>query len=262
VRRDLADVRVAGRIFAPHYAKAEPLSALAPAPIQATRDATQPPISEILPGERFEMLELAGDLAWGICAADGSVGYVAAAALGDAFDVGHVVAKPVAPVHAEPDAESPKLWTLPMGARIAGAGEGAWSQVPGGYVAADMLRPIGKPFEDFVAVAESLIGVPATPGGRSGAGVNCTGLIFLALSMAGFLAPRFCDLQAEQLGRSLGDSDTARRGDLIYFDDHAAILTDAETVVHVGAEAVELASLDSVIVGGGYGEVLARKRIG
>ncbi|MET0307079.1 MAG: SH3 domain-containing protein [Sphingomonas sp.] len=82
MRRDLADVRLADRVFAPHYAApmARTLS------IDTALRAASPRDSEILvrlsAGDTFEVLELAGGNAWGVARSTGLVGYIDAAALG------------------------------------------------------------------------------------------------------------------------------------------------------------------------------------
>ncbi len=210
VRRDLADVRLAGRIFAPHYSRAEPLYAVAAAPVRASRDPESAILSEILPGERFELLELSSEHGWGICVADGSVGYVPSDALSD-----------IAPEMPEHPAKG----------------------------------------SDFVAIAEAQIGAPAKPGGRSPAGFNCTGLVFYALTGAGRECPRFCDLQRSQLGSELPADAPLQRGDLIFFDDHVAIMVDGENAVHVTAKAVVREPLADICTGGSYGDIVARRRM-
>lgn len=78
VRRDLADVRLADRVFAPHYAEAVPRTlARAAALLADDREA----VAALDAGERFEVLELAGGSAWGIASARGLVGYVDEGAL-------------------------------------------------------------------------------------------------------------------------------------------------------------------------------------
>ena len=81
VRGDLADVRLAEQVFAPHYAAPLLCVAVRAATVQATRDATSEVIAAIASGDRFEVLELAGDNAWGLAPAQGLVGYVDRTAL-------------------------------------------------------------------------------------------------------------------------------------------------------------------------------------
>ena len=86
MRRDLADVRLADRVFAPHYAAPIARKLSADTPLRLARAADSEVIAHLKAGEIFEMLELAGNLAWGVAAASGLVGYVAAAALGDSVE--------------------------------------------------------------------------------------------------------------------------------------------------------------------------------
>src|SRR5687768_295861 len=65
-RRDLADIALAGRIIAPHYARPVLRACGAQATcIRTLADADTPAISELLPGEPFAVLEYAGGWAWG-----------------------------------------------------------------------------------------------------------------------------------------------------------------------------------------------------
>jgi len=99
VRGDLADIALAGRIFVPHYVV--PMERAVTAASVALRAAPREDAgqtSELLRGERFMLLDLAGAWAWGYAAHDGYVGYVPAAAL----DAPEAVPSPPAPAAAEP----------------------------------------------------------------------------------------------------------------------------------------------------------------
>lgn len=80
VRGDLADVALAGQLFAPHYA--EPVAMRARA--EHTAVSAQPggeAIFSLAAGETFMVLDLGGGAAWGWRESDHQVGYVDAAAL-------------------------------------------------------------------------------------------------------------------------------------------------------------------------------------
>lgn len=81
VRPDLADVRLAEYVFAPHYAAPLTRRVARPAALRLARDPTSETMATLAPGDTFEVLELAGDLAWGIAPAARLVGYLPAAAL-------------------------------------------------------------------------------------------------------------------------------------------------------------------------------------
>lgn len=78
MRRDLADVRLADRVFAPHYAAPVDYTVTTAASLREGRDADAPTLADLAPGERFEVLELSAGSAWGRAPALGLVGYVAA----------------------------------------------------------------------------------------------------------------------------------------------------------------------------------------
>lgn len=76
VRRDLADIRLADLVFAPHYASPLPMVVNQPATLRAIADAAAPSIAELPAGSAFEALDFAGGSAWGIAVGLGLVGYV------------------------------------------------------------------------------------------------------------------------------------------------------------------------------------------
>lgn len=80
MRGDLADVRLAEQVFAPHYAAPMPAVAVRDVTVFAERGLVEP-IADLAQGDSFEVLELAGNHAWGRATAQGLVGYVERSAL-------------------------------------------------------------------------------------------------------------------------------------------------------------------------------------
>jgi cell wall-associated NlpC family hydrolase len=124
VRGDLADIALAGKLFAPHYVV--PLEKAVALPFVALRKTGSPDAeqtSELLEGERFRVLDLSGEAerawAWGYGAHDGYLGYLPVAALGDPHDVLLPPADGVDPVAAaEALAGMPYVWGGRGGAGI------------------------------------------------------------------------------------------------------------------------------------------------
>jgi hypothetical protein len=83
VRRDLADVRLADRVFAPHYAAPMPRTLSVPADLRLSAAADSEVLAKLAAGDVFEVLELAGSHAWGVAPAAGLVGYIPASSLAD-----------------------------------------------------------------------------------------------------------------------------------------------------------------------------------
>lgn len=78
-RSDIADVALAGQLFAPHYARPLIRRAGPGARVlfaKPTEDSEQ--VAELAPGDEFAMLDVAGGWAWGYRRKDHLVGYVPA----------------------------------------------------------------------------------------------------------------------------------------------------------------------------------------
>ncbi len=81
VRSDLADVRLADLVFAPHYAAPMPRRIAVAAELRTERDAGSPVLATLAAGDVFEVLDLIGEAAWGVAPAVALVGYIPAAHL-------------------------------------------------------------------------------------------------------------------------------------------------------------------------------------
>lgn len=80
-RKDLADIALAGRVIASHYAMPLPKVIASAAPLRAEPTEDSPAILELQPGEPFEMLDNSLGWAWGYGGTTRQVGYVRSDAL-------------------------------------------------------------------------------------------------------------------------------------------------------------------------------------
>jgi hypothetical protein len=82
-RKDLADVALAGRVIASHYAEPLDCRIAAPTPLRSAPSDEAPKIRNLAAGERFAMLDDSLGWAWGYAGEDRRVGYVRSETLGD-----------------------------------------------------------------------------------------------------------------------------------------------------------------------------------
>jgi cell wall-associated NlpC family hydrolase len=242
-RPDLADLDLQGLVAADRYAAPKPRQVAVPT--AALRKAAHPMAEQwdqLLFGEVFRVLEIKDGFAWGQAARDGYVGYVAEddlAALG--APATHQVAVPRTYAFAEPNIKSRPVGLYSLNALTAiEAIEGRFARGEGtGWFVADHLRPVGVAGDDYVAFAQGFLGAPYQWGGRESLGLDCSGLVQQALAACGQAVPRDTDLQLAFF-TPIAEGER-RRGDLVFWKGHVAILLDADTILHANAHHMAVA---------------------
>ncbi|MEC3911605.1 NlpC/P60 family protein [Sphingobium sp. CR2-8] len=266
-RGDLADLSLAGVLFSAHYARAVPLTCVAAGTtILSAAAPTAEAVSELLRGETFHALDVMTEWAWGFCGHDGYVGYIRRDALDLLEPHNHRIKVASAPLFSAPDIKSAIADHWPSGALFSGETQGAFIACAEGYIHARHAEPVDSKPADWVAIAERYLGQPYIWGGRGHRGIDCSGLVQVALGQAGMAVPRDTDLQCEGIGMPI-DSDAAlTRGDLIFFSGHVGIMADAKTLLHANAHwmavvAEPLADVVARLADSHPQPIIARRRI-
>jgi hypothetical protein len=241
-REELADARLQGRVASERFVEGRPgLVRVAIAPVFGTPDAGAALTTQLLFGETVRVFEEKDGWAWLQGEADDYVGYVPAAAIGREMNAAtHRLVALSTPALGRPELKSPPLVDLPMGARLRVEREenGFAVLAIGAFVPMQHLMPIDALAADFVAVAEQFVGAPYLWGGRTRAGIDCSGLVQIAMQSTGAASPRDSDMQLAEIGGATeigADLSGARRGDLVFWRGHVGIMTDAAHMLHANA---------------------------
>jgi cell wall-associated NlpC family hydrolase len=240
-RADLAAKHLEGNVTAARFVEGRVYEVIEPqAPLRREPRPDAPLETEALKGERVMIYDANGEgWAWGQLAADGYVGWLPDNALAPAGAVPtHKVTALRTLAFPGPSIKLPPLETLPLGARLAVAGVEDRMAVTqsGAYVPAAHLAPLGENESDFVAVAERFLGTPYLWGGKTALGLDCSGLVQVALTACGVACPRDSDMQEKALGTAVPtDPSTLERGDLIFWKGHVAMVRDRDSLLHANA---------------------------
>ena len=272
-RADLAAKELEGKVAAARYVAGEVYEVIEPqAPLRGEPSHDAPLLTEALKGERVTIYEKNDEgWAWGQLAADGYVGWLSANALAPpGAPPTHKVVALRTLVFPGPSIKLTPREALPLGARVAVARREERMAVTqsGGYLPAVHLAPIDVYETDFVAVAERFLGVPYLWGGKTMLGLDCSGLVQIALSACGIFCPRDSDMQEEALGSPVAaatDRSDLQRGDLVFWTGHVAIVRDRATFLHANAfhMAVAIEPIGDAIarIRGAGGEITSVRRL-
>jgi len=276
-RPDLADAALEGRVAATRYVAGEPARVRVPvADLKARPDAAAGTDTQLLMGEEVAVFERAGGWCWVQARADGYVGYMPESACAQsAGKPSHRVVVPRTFLYPGPDLRFPPVAALSAGSLVSIVDE-AETRGTLYFVLADGSAVIGRhclptgqaATMDYVAIAEGFMETPYLWGGRSGFGIDCSGLVQLSLQLADREAPRDSDMQEAGLGDLLpvaGNRPALRRGDFVFWKGHVGMMQDAATLLHASGYTMSVTTepLDEAVerIAAQYGPPSAYRRL-
>lgn len=243
VRPDLAARHLEGQVEAEHFVEGVPYRV-----VRSSAAVTKEPspaaslTTQALHGETVTVYETTMEgWAWGQLDRDFYVGWLPSDALGPvAAPATHRVNALRTPVFPGPSIKLPPTALLSFDSRlsIVDRSEKFLVTDSGDFIFARHLQPIDEVEGDFVEVATRFLGAAYLWGGRSSLGLDCSGLVQVALQSCGIECPRDSDMQEATLGTRLdfdGDITKLKRGDLVFWPGHVAIVEDGGTLLHATA---------------------------
>ena len=268
-RADLAATHLRGKVKAARYADGtvqEVIAGIAPVRAEPSHGATL--LTEALYGERVTIYETDEEgWAWGQLERDGYVGWLPAVALlAPGAPPTHKVSALRTLVFPGPSIKLPPTDALPLGAQVSVMREldSFAITAAGGYLPSRHLAAPSAMEVDFAAVAERFVGAPYLWGGKSSLGIDCSGLVQVALTACGVTCPRDSDMQEKAIGQPISLAGL-QRGDLIFWKGHVAIALNRNSMIHANAfhmaVAVEPVAEGLARIGAGGSQVTGVRRL-
>ncbi len=247
-RPDLAAGYLRGEVEAKKYVTGVKRSVChSQAGLRKRPDLAAPLQTQLLFGETVTVYDENENWAWLQAETDGYVGYVESAALVAAGSPAtHKIIVPRTHLYPQADLKTVPAMALPAMARLAVSGDVAVNGFrrleAGGWVYEKHLRPADWRAPDLPDMAMAFLNAPYLWGGRTAAGLDCSGLLQISLALTGIAALRDTDQQAETIGVEIPNADLnkLRTGDLVFFPGHVGIMTDAEHLLHANATAMQV----------------------
>ncbi len=236
-RADLVEIGLSSTVAAGRYVAPLPMQVVVPrSAMRKSGAADAVAVSELLFGEGFDLYDSEGCWGFGRSTADHYTGWVLLSAVSEpGLPPSHRIAARRAPVFAGPDIKAAVVAELPFHSRFAATMSGRFAALEtGGYVHLAHVEPIDTRAIQPIAAARLFTGAPYVWGGRSPDGVDCSGLVQMALAACGIAAPRDSDQQLAALGTAVPFGERTA-GDLIFFPGHVGMLADGDRLFHANA---------------------------
>ncbi len=208
--------------------------------------------TQLMFGELVKVHDIQGNWAWVQAERDNYVGWLDSNTLDyDVKPSTHVVSVPRTFFYPEPDLKKPHKGMRSMGSALCVAGEETVRGTDyailetGEAVIAKHIRQKDERDKDFVSVAEQLLLCPYLWAGTTAFGLDCSGLIKLAMFMCGNSVLRDSDMQAATIGEEIDPGDNfenTKRGDLVFWRGHVGICQGNGLILHANGHSMNVAS--------------------
>ena len=205
--------------------------------------------TECLFGETLTILDR--DVDWYFCKllTDSYCGWVNKKYLGEKIESSHRVISNRSYLFVDNDIKSGCINYLPLGSQIyVNDFDDFWAKVYLGenatrrfaYIPRKHIIKKEDKIDDWVSIAEKLIGTPYVWGGRNSMGLDCSALLQLSYQTYGENIPRNSIDQSLLTKEVINKKEKLKRGFVIFWKGHVGIMVDEANCIHANAFHMEV----------------------
>ncbi|WP_299147181.1 NlpC/P60 family protein [uncultured Tateyamaria sp.] len=173
---------------------------------------------------------------------DGYIGFVPSRCIGTQLPPTHHITSPGAHAYRKASIKAPETAAFSFGAALtARTTSDDFVETHLGHVPKAQLTPL--PSTNPTDTARLFLGTPYLWGGNTRAGIDCSGLVQIALTTANQPCPGDSDQQEAETGIPVPDQDY-RQNDLLFWEGHVALITSPTTMIHANAYHMQVVEED------------------
>ncbi|MFP4313261.1 MAG: C40 family peptidase, partial [Alphaproteobacteria bacterium] len=155
--------------------------------------------------------------------------------------------------YGEPDFKTPPATYLPFLSTfsLTGETENGFSEIEGGgWIWSDDIAPIEHHAPNMAATAQIFLNLPYLWGGKTSRGVDCSGLVQLALHHAGYACPRDSSDQEKAIkGENIDFVDAyapqnLQKNDIVFLKGHVGIMLDETRFINATSRSMSVSIED------------------
>ncbi|MEP1585403.1 MAG: NlpC/P60 family protein [Tateyamaria sp.] len=200
-------------------------------------------------------------------AQDSYIGFVPTRSVGGPSTPTHSVSVPGAHAYRRASIKTPETAAFSFGALLTARSESQdFIETEFGHIPKAQLTSGPIPTSDAIATARLFLGTPYLWGGNTRTGLDCSGLVQIALITAGHACPGDSDMQERETGAHLPAGSDHEPGDLLFWKGHVALVTSPTTMIHANAFHMRVVEEPIIpacarIAQNGGGDVTSHKRL-
>ena len=176
---------------------------------------------------------------------DGYIGFVPGRSVGGPLTTTHFVSRPATHAYRQASIKAPETASLSFGVQLAARRESEdFVETELGHVPKAALSALPMSKCNAIDTARLFLGTPYLWGGNTRAGIDCSGLIQIALTSAGYPCPGDSDMQEAETGHALPNGSDYVPGDLLFWKGHVALVTSPTAMIHANAHHMSVAEED------------------